>query len=171
EDRIDEPGLVALGARREELDADVELLDSLLEASHVAARDGGDEARVAARPQIGGVGARRGLARALEGAVQRARDRAGQGDRLRLPHLHAGQARTIVERPREELHLVAEGAEPIVLAGRYPPRPQLEACVQLEVAIRRIAETLERIDAGLVERHRRAVARLRLRLRAGAIEI
>src|SRR5437899_2721182 len=43
EDRIDEAGLVALRGRREELDADVELLDGLFEASHVAARDGGDE--------------------------------------------------------------------------------------------------------------------------------
>ena len=69
EDRIDEAGLVALGGRREELDADVELLDGLFEASHVAARDGGDEARVAARPQIAGISARRGLPRALERAV------------------------------------------------------------------------------------------------------
>ena len=103
--------------------------------------------------------------------MQRAGNGGGERDRLRLAHLHAREARPVMERTRERLDLLAQLAEPIDVSRRDSRGPQLEIGVDFERAVYRLAESVQRVDGGLVERHRRRVSRLRLGLRARPIQI
>lgn len=97
EDRIDEARLAAGGHGRKQPRTGVVLVDGLLEPTHVPACDAHEEARIAARPQVGGVRPRRCFARELQRAGERSRNRGGDGDGLRLPDLHLRESRSCVE--------------------------------------------------------------------------
>ena len=101
EDRIDEPGLGSALGVSEQLDADIELLERLFEPAHVPAGHRGNEARVAARPQILGAGAGGRLASALQRRVEAAGNGGRERDRLGLTDLYACEAWAVVEGARE----------------------------------------------------------------------
>ena len=116
---------------REQTRPDVELFDRLIEAAEIPAGHGRDEAGVAPRSQIEGIGPRSCFARALEGRLQRAGDDGGKRDRLCLMNVNPRQPWAVIERPSQRFDPVPQLAEPVDLTRRDTGRPQLEGSVDL----------------------------------------
>src|SRR5688500_15928048 len=171
ENGIDEPGFGRAFGVGEQIDADIELADRLFETTHVPAGHGGDEACVTSRPQILGAGAGCRLTSALERRVEGAGDGRRQRHRLCLTHLDAREARAVIEGAREGFHLVAELLESLHAARRDSCGPQLEICIELEVAVNTLPRAMNGVDARLVKGERGPISRVGLGFRGGSIEI